>query len=394
MHAESLSDQFSSEFSLLLALTSPMLAQKQGKEVIQKLNECDLNELFLLAKSHRVHLLLCKTLTEKYKNLIPPPSFQQFDMQLLLSSIRNLTLFNEMYSIIELLKKSGILIIPFKGPVLAQHVYGNINLRAFGDIDILIEQKDIEQTFTILTSLGFTLTPEIHKDCLINYLKSEACLYFSRTNDGLKIDLQSDLTNKYALVPYSCEAIKQTTLQHTISGKAFQGLSHEDTLINLCVHSASHSWQMLEYITSTAHHITKNQINWHEVIRRAKQLKVIRMVSLGLNLCRLLYKVEIPAIISSHLLIDSGVKNLSLKICEKLDTPRHRSAVPERFDNIHIVIRDSFADRLHYILRLLFRPTVKEWQHYPQLADYYQTYSLLRPFRLAATFLSDALKKK
>ena len=52
-------------------------------------------------------------------------------------------------------KAAGIPAIPYKGPALAATAYGNVGLRVFGDLDILIQKEDVPRAADMMTALGY-----------------------------------------------------------------------------------------------------------------------------------------------------------------------------------------------------------------------------------------------
>jgi len=64
----------------------------------------------------------------------------------LTNAARNVFLTNKLFEILNLFKKNDILALPFKGPVLAESVYGDLSLRQFVDLDILVHNHDAIST--------------------------------------------------------------------------------------------------------------------------------------------------------------------------------------------------------------------------------------------------------
>jgi len=59
--------------------------------------------------------------------------------------------------VLDLLTGSGVEAIPFKGPVLAVQAYGDLLMRSFVDLDILIHAKDLSRVSKILIDQGYIL---------------------------------------------------------------------------------------------------------------------------------------------------------------------------------------------------------------------------------------------
>lgn len=393
MHTNNSSYKFSDDFRLLLDLTTPEISQDIHDRIAKRLATVNLDDLFQLARSHRVHLLFGKTIKELFSEQSPEPFLQKLNREVLIASIRNMVFVNEILNIIDILKTSGIRAIPFKGAPLAQQAYGDITLRLFGDIDLLVDQNNIDQLKDIFTNLGYTISPNLPADLLKQYLKTQAYICLSRKKDGIVIDLQCDLTNKYNLIPFTLANISNNAFSQKLSETPITLLAYEDTLINLCIHSSSHSWIFLEYITSIAHLIQRNPINWDRVMATAKQLKAVKMVLSGLFLSNELYNVHVPEWILLKAKNDKEIVKLTKNIFTSLDTPVSNSShIPQKFNTFHLRIRDSFSDRLQYLYRLFFRATIKEWQRYPNLACHTFLHPFVRPFRLAIDYFSQHSK--
>ena len=67
----------------------------------------------------------------------------------------NLGLTGELLRLLELLQEAGIRVLPYKGPVLAQVAYGDIGMRRFVDLDILVRRRDFQRTICVLSSDGY-----------------------------------------------------------------------------------------------------------------------------------------------------------------------------------------------------------------------------------------------
>ena len=70
-------------------------------------------------------------------------------------SLRNQAMANELLNILQLLDANGIPAIAYKGPALAAAVYGDVALRDFGDLDILLRRQDVLPAKTLLQARGY-----------------------------------------------------------------------------------------------------------------------------------------------------------------------------------------------------------------------------------------------
>src|SRR2546426_10956064 len=95
---------------------------------------------------------------------------------------RNLCLTGDLLSLLELFEARGIPAVPFKGPVLAVQAYGDVALREFRDLDILVTHRDITRARELLLARGFSA----ESDPPWNWHQR------LRRDDGLIVELHSE----------------------------------------------------------------------------------------------------------------------------------------------------------------------------------------------------------
>jgi hypothetical protein len=61
----------------------------------------------------------------------------------------------ELLAIVEAFAAGGIRALPYKGPALAESVYGNVAMRQFGDLDILVPRDQVKAAKACLRARGY-----------------------------------------------------------------------------------------------------------------------------------------------------------------------------------------------------------------------------------------------
>src|SRR5437867_2636917 len=112
------------------------------------------------AESHALMPLLCWHFTHNCRDAIPRPVLEQLRDYFHSNARSNLLLTEELLRLLDLLAARGIRAIPFKGPALAASVYGNIALRQFCDLDLLVHTNEVSKTKDLLISQGYR--PEVN----------------------------------------------------------------------------------------------------------------------------------------------------------------------------------------------------------------------------------------
>src|SRR4029079_18015131 len=95
-------------------------------------------------------------LTEPGAGLVPEQVLAQLAIEFRRNTVRNLYLTGELARILKMFADQAIPALPFKGPLLAQQAYGNLGLRVFQDLDLLIRPRDVARTLAMLASEGYS----------------------------------------------------------------------------------------------------------------------------------------------------------------------------------------------------------------------------------------------
>src|SRR5580698_3772432 len=74
-------------------------------------------------------------------------------------SARNYRLAQEVFDLASLLQEQRIPVLAYKGPVVAMAAYGDLALRQYQDIDLVIRDRDLPKTMDLLMHRGFNLAP-------------------------------------------------------------------------------------------------------------------------------------------------------------------------------------------------------------------------------------------
>ncbi len=352
----------------------------------------DWDEVINIAKSHGLLFFLYKNLKIICKEYVPDESFVKLKNYYINNTTRNLSLSVKLVRIIKLFKESGIKAVPFKGPVQAETLYGDIGVRSFTDIDILIQKEDAVKARDLLIENDFFLSIEIPKSQLKTYLSCENFFNLFNKNREINIDLHWEITGRYSLSPIYLESIYDRLIEVKLVDQTVFSLCFEDMMIYLCIHGTSHCWEKLELIYSVAEIIKSGNINnWVELDKRAEHFKCQKMMYLGLALARDLFDAVLPSDIEKKITTARYVKSLKNQIVKKLftDNKSFSESLSWRFSTLHLLIRDKFSDSIKYTLRLLFSPTIREWATNPLPSNLLFLYYILRPFRLLSGLIQN-----
>ena len=253
--------------------------------------------LIQLAARHKLQPLLYSTLARS--DAMPENIRSALHANFLQNAQLNLRLAAELNSLLSLFKSSNILAVPFKGVSLAAAMYGNLSLRAAGDIDLLVRRCDIPAVSSILRNSGYLPdSPRTQADetkflgSIYNYH-----LGFVHPQTGIVVEPH------WAIMPpyYSADLDHFVTdcfgrlTQQDVCGIIAPALADEDLLPILCVHANRHLWDRLSWLVDIAQ-LTRARpnLNWPHIEATARAIGQHRLLLIGLLLVSQLAGAAVP----------------------------------------------------------------------------------------------------
>jgi Uncharacterised nucleotidyltransferase len=354
--------------------------------------ELNWEELIQTASMHGVLPLIYRNLTECVPERIPKAVLGQLMKLYLMNSAHNQCLMVAAQDLIQVFAANNIPMMVFKGPVLAEAVYGSIYLRRFSDIDLLVHEKDVPQVRQLLIDLDFhprLLTGDLQTS---DYLRSRIWDdSFTHAKTQVTIDLHWQLMPDYFPVAFDLAQIWSDRQSVSLQQTELYSLNPEDLLLYLCTHGSKELWRRIIWICDVAEFVkVYPNLPWLVLLERARSLGIERMFLLGLALAHDLLDMAVPAPLESMILqpiIQEIAQEFKHRIfCDRETTVESAEHGFWLFHNpLHLKMRDRWRDRLpQYWLTLKFFITPnQEDREFLELPKFlYSLYYLIRPFRI------------
>jgi hypothetical protein len=266
------------------------------------------------AIQHGIIPLLYKRLKGEMADLVPSEELSTLKELFQKNAIRNLQMTQHLLKVLDILAVSGVEAMPFKGPVLAVQAYGDLSLRSYYDLDILIHENDLSRTCQILIDQGYIsndLVPTIIKRILTSI--QQKGLDFSFHDDHL--ELHYKIIERLYAVPIDMDQIWDRSLPIFINGQKIKTLYPEDMVIVLCFHGHKHAWQNLKWLADLIYMISNHpEIKWHNVFVQAETMGLKRIVLIGLVLAYKYGNIRCGSEIENLFASDITVRKLAGKI--------------------------------------------------------------------------------
>src|SRR5262249_55499649 len=147
-------------------------------------------------------------------------------------------------------------IATFKGPALAVSIYGDLALREFSDLDLLVHKADLGEAENILAACGYHADfPD--KDYRTAFVSYQGQYAFRHGKTGISIDLHWRLASKGMAFPIQPTEIWPRLEQVTIAGRTVPTLAHDDLALFLAAHGTKEGWRSLGWVCDFAEFLRK-----------------------------------------------------------------------------------------------------------------------------------------
>ena len=362
-------------------------AAEQFNALLQK--DIEWSYLLRLASNHWITPLLYWHLNEADDAAIPSSVMEELKDEFQNDWMRNLFLIGELHAIVELFAANGIPALPYKGAVLAQYAYGNVALRAFSDIDILIDKCDLRKIKELLFSVGYEPSEELNETQEKIYILSGYHYEFEHSSRGTHVEIHWAVWKKgLSLTPSQIGIWERATLT-TLFGTDMLITTPEEMLLLACIHGTKHQWQILQLICDVAGLIQAHpELDWDTLLRRAHALGSERMLFLGLLLASDVLGTPLPETVLKTAESDKTAKALSNRITKALflepQTEHDTAFRPLTFKDIRFVVlsKERFKDKLRALYSFALLPTLAEYELLALPARLSKLYYVVRPFHL------------
>lgn len=316
------------------------------------------------------------------------------------NNVRNLFLTGELLRLLNVFGAQGITAVPYKGPALTASVYGNLALREFSDLDILVRLQDISKAKEVLTSVGYEAHYRLTSAQEAAFLRSQCEHPFTRDDGKITVELHWGIAEKH-FFPLDAECLWGRLDLIPLGGDTVLNLSPEDMLLALCVHGSRHAWERLGWICDIAELIRAHpNIEWKRVMAQASALGGERMLLLGLFLASDLLGAALPEEVSERVRADPTVGTLAGRIREQLfrETDRSTESLEGQegapaFHALHLEVRERLRDKIRYCVHKAVTLRGEDLVMLPLPRFLFPVYYVLRPIRLARKFGPRILKR-
>ncbi|MEZ4909311.1 MAG: nucleotidyltransferase family protein [Saprospiraceae bacterium] len=285
------------DFQILCSILSSKKTENQKSLLKQNFKKVDADRLFQEAKNDEITSHLIYALEEsgiEYN--------REWKEDFIETEKRIVNLMNELENVAIHLKEKDINVVGLKNAGITKGIYINYACSPMGDLDLLVSSKDFHKAHEIiLNELGYTFKfrSEFEREDLEDAFKGGGTEYYKIVN-GYKIWLELQwrpVAGRWIQPhnePNGDELMKRSI---PIEGSAVRLLAPEDNLLQVCLHTAKHSYCRapgFRLHTDVDRIVHYTIIDWKKFLNQAKTMKLKTAVYYSLLIPKELLYTPVP----------------------------------------------------------------------------------------------------
>ncbi|MCK4760607.1 MAG: nucleotidyltransferase family protein [Candidatus Aminicenantes bacterium] len=387
---------FSLEPELELLLLSITLPGKQAAapwcsraaaEILKK--EIDWAKLRQFAVYHRVLPLFYKRLKDLDISLLPEAEMKRIKALDKENTLNNLRQAAKLHRVLDILSRGEVTAIAFKGPVLAVQAYGDLSMRTFVDLDLLVRGEDFGTVYDLLTAAGLRSSFPLDEKKKRLWVRFHRSLEFF--DDTSVVDVHQQIFPGQAKTGFAGR-VRQNRSTAALLSRQVPVLSAEHALLVLCLHGTKDNWSFLRYPAEIAHLIDSfPDLDWQALTADARETGSLPMLAVGLFLARQVCGLQLPAGVLRAAGLDVRSGKPAAEYLGSL-LAGDSTAQPKigKIYEVKALLKamDSNANRAKHLIHFLFVPTPLDWAAIKLPTFLYPLYFLVRPLRLLFKLLT------
>ncbi len=289
------------------------------------------------------------------------------------------------------LEDGGVPVIPFKGPMWGEWLYGDVAMRSWNDLDVVVRKADVLDVRSVLERRGFVdYNDEYDPRTLVHADRGEGQLHFLDDRRKLILDLHWQIGVGQGAGALDGGALLARSVERTLLGHTVRAPSDADLLLILCVHGARHRWDTVEQLLGLATFVRDSGPDeWQGFLAAAGAAGCRRRVVVAVaHVCRV-FGLPGPPEVRAALAADPVGRRLLAGLRPGDLDLRPDGTLRHRRSSIlwETATEDSVAACLRHAAARVLRPGPEDWESVSLPAGTECLYYVVRPVRLAGKWV-------
>ncbi|HEX3470277.1 MAG TPA: nucleotidyltransferase family protein, partial [Silvibacterium sp.] len=260
-------------------------------------------------------------------------------------------------------------VLPLKGPVLAETLYGDAMMRPCNDLDLLVRREDFQNAEVLLFDMGF-VTRAAADDYHRRFLR-----------EGVMVELHYGVASPRSIL-FDVEGLWSRAGQRRFRSELMRVMSEEDLVLFLCHHGLKHGFSRLIWILDVAGALRRA---WHRgpevLMQSARRQGLERVLLIGCEIVRETFPQQLPEGIDTVIAESPMEAERAHQATEWLFAKSAGDS--SEFEIFSFYLQTVGSGRQRWRHRLSFlAPTVEDYAWVDRHRIYRGLAPVLRPFRL------------
>ncbi|MCC6140670.1 MAG: nucleotidyltransferase family protein [Nitrospira sp.] len=344
---------WSSESELLVWCARTCVTEELRARIGARVGEpLDWGLLLDLAAYHGVLPLLYRNLSTICPALVPGDTLTKLRQKTQACALLNRSLAQELGNLCAAFAAHSVPVVPIKGATLALSAYGDLTLRDFSDLDLLIPESAVGAAQTVLFAQGYE-----RKDPSADSAETEhddgPYHVFIKKRSLFRVDLQWVMAHQHFSFQLDRPEFWAHRSRMVLGTSTVHTLAPEELLILLCVHGSKHAWEQLKWVCDVAELLRSHpDLDWTKVFSQATAWRCLRLVHIGLALADWVLDAPIPESIRARYSDDVDVGMLSERMPASLLANPRNGVSEEQAVAFYFLLKDTWWERWRFGLAL------------------------------------------
>jgi len=307
----------------------------------------------------------------------------------------NMLLTSELIKVMKVLEENDINAIAFKGPTLAQLAYGDVTLRQYVDLDVLVEKNNLEKAYDLFLTRSYS--SEIDKKFIKNnlFIEKNSDIQFIENKKNILFELHWKLfRNKFSNTQNNINIY--TEIQSiNINNSSINVFKNELLIVYLCMHGSKHKWERIEWIVDIDKLLRKvEDINWKLVVEISKKYNCNKMLNLGILLSHKLFNTPINSNFIEKQKNKYYKETIEYVLSEMSNITVYKSEFNKNYTSFkfHFNLNENLYDKSHFLKKTLLELSNNDVNSFYLNDKFSFLYYLIKPFRLSIKYLKKLNK--
>lgn len=328
---------------------------------------------------------------------VPPGLFEHLRRRFFKISARNYHLAKQVVELTSYLSEHRIQVFAYKGPVIAMEGYGDLALRQYRDIDLVVRAADLSRAVDVLVHRGFEIPsgsrrPNSPKKLLRTHevtLRAPDRSYF--------LDLHWRLASpRHRVFCLDAKQMEDRFVWIQLPVGGVSSFCREDHFVALCCHGTRHRWARLKWLVDISEMLRHPAgFDWGRIETITARKPLARAsVALAILLAQDLLHAPVPATLPTGFAPNERTQSVASSICGEILLQGHTLG----FETFHFTLPSLEGGLVPWLSHLWFRYSKWFFQHavvrvnpkdralVPLPARLEFLYHIVRPIRLLGEY--------